>query len=249
MTSTEAITGSWIRDGGTLRSPLLQRLGLTAGFTTRAFGSMGDATTPWEQQQRNRTAFAQRVGFEGVARVKQVHGADVAQVDHPVLPWPEADALWTDRRGLLIGIVAADCVPVFLAGEDGPIGIAHAGWRGTSLGVARALVRAMADGGARPGRLVAALGPSIGPCCYTVDGDRTELVRSRLGPGNDDIVAGGHMDLWAANARQLREEGIETIESSGICTRCGGEDVWSYRGRTPDADYGTCLAFVGMPPR
>ena len=240
-------TSAWIREDGVLRSPLLDRLGLAAGFTTRAFGSMGDAMTPPERQRRNRTAFARLAGFEAVARVKQVHGTEVAQLDGPVSPWPEADALWTDRRGVLLGIVAADCVPVFLAEEAGPIGIAHAGWRGSSLGVARLLVRAMLAGGARPDRLAASLGPSIGPCCYTIDAGRAELVRSRLGPGNDDIVDGGRMDLWAANARQLHEEGVQVIEVSGICTCCGGEDVWSYRGRTPEQDYGTCLAFIGWP--
>jgi YfiH family protein len=244
--ATTTATGVWTRDSGLLRSPLLDSLGLVAGFTTRRFGSMGDATTPLEVQRANRAAVARALGFEDVVRTRQVHGTDVVQVDAPTTPWPEADALWSDRRDVLLGMVAADCVPVFVADRDGAfLGIAHAGWRGTSLGVTRELVRAMVAGGARAGRLVAALGPSIGPCCYTIDPERVELVRNRLGPGNDDIVADGRMDLWLANERQLRKEGVETVEVSGICTRCGGEDVWSYRGRTPDTEYGTCLAFLG----
>lgn len=243
----EVATQRWPAEHGLLRSPLLSALGLVSGFTTRAFGSMGDTTTPREVQQRNRQAVAARLGFEGVARGKQVHGTEVAHVDGVPAPWPEADALWADRRGLLLGVVAADCVPVLVADEAGPIGVAHAGWRGTSLGVTRNLIEAMAAAGVRADRLVAALGPSIGPCCYTIDEERVELVRSRLGPDSDDLVAGGRFDLWAANERQLREAGVRTVEVSGICTRCGGADVWSFRGRDPAADYGTCLAFIGWP--
>jgi len=248
MTVETVRTSVWNDEGGLLRSPLLSSMGLVAGFTTRPFGSMGDATTPREVQQRNRSAVADRLGFPGVVRAKQVHGAEVVYVEGQPAEWPEADALWSARRGLLLGVVAADCVPVLVASEDGDaIGVAHAGWRGTSLGVTRRLVEAMAAGGVRPGRLVAALGPSIGPCCYTIDEGRVDLVRERLGPGNDDLVANGRFDLWSANARQLREAGVAAVEVSGICTRCGGAHVWSFRGRASAAEYGTCLAFIGRP--
>lgn len=243
----EAIrTTAWRQDGGLLRSPLLSSMGLVAGFTTRAFGSMGDTTTPREVQQANRKAVATLLGFDGVARAKQVHGSDVVRVEVVPAEWPEADAMWSDRRGLLLGVVAADCVPVLLATVDGDaLGVAHAGWRGTSLRVTGRLVEAMTTAGIRSERLVAALGPSIGPCCYHIDEERVALVSERLGPDNHDLVAGGRFDLWAANARQLREAGVRTVEVSGICTRCGGADVWSFRGRTSDAEYGTCLAFIG----
>jgi YfiH family protein len=248
VTSEAIRTSTWTADGGLLRSPLLSSLGLVAGFTTRAFGTMGDATTPRDVQQRNRVAVATLLGFEGVARAKQVHGNDVARVDSVPSEWPEADAMWTDRSGLLLGVVAADCVPVLVAERDGDaIGVAHAGWHGTSLRVTSRLVEVLTAGGARPDRLVAALGPSIGPCCYTVDDERAALVTDRLGPGNDDLVAGGRFDLRAANARQLRDAGVPTVEVSGICTRCGGVDVWSFRGRDASPDYGTCLAFLGRP--
>ncbi|HRC62506.1 MAG TPA: polyphenol oxidase family protein [Dehalococcoidia bacterium] len=246
MTPSAVRTRPWELEGGLLRSPLLSSMGLVAGFTTRAFGSMGDTTTPREVQQRNRSDVATLLGFGGVARAKQVHGDEVVQVTDVPAAWPEADAMWAARRGLLLGVVAADCVPVLVASEDGDVlGVAHAGWRGTSLAIASRLVEAMTVSGG--GTVVAALGPSIGPCCYTIDDERARLIAERLGPGNEDLVAGGRFDLWAANARQLLAAGVTSVEVSGICTRCGSADVWSYRGRDSHPEYGTCMAFLGRP--
>ncbi len=233
-----------------LWSPLLGSLGLVAGFTTRAQGSMAGSRHPLEEQARNREALARTLGFVGVARVKQVHGKEVVRLKGAPTPepWPTADALWTDLSGVLLGVAAADCVPVLVADPEGPIGAAHAGWQGTTVRVAEALVEAMVAGGAVRERLVASLGPAIGPCCYVVDLERATLVNERIGESclrkvNDRIV----MDLWAANTAQLRSVGVTRIEMSGVCTLSGGADLWSYRGRDPDGMYGTQLGFIGRP--
>jgi len=238
--------GTWVERDAMLWSPRLGSLGLIAGFTTRAQGSLAGSRHPLEEQARNRAAVARTLGFAGIARAKQVHGADVVRLEGPVEPWPTADALWTDRDGVLLAIAAADCVPVLVADPEGPIGAAHAGWQGTTLRVAEALVEAMVAGGAARGRLVASLGPAIGPCCYAIDMERAAIVNERIGEGslrkvNDRIV----MDLWAANAAQLRAVGVTRIEMSGVCTLSGGADLWSYRGRGPDGVYGTQLGFIG----
>jgi len=238
--------GTWVERDGMLWSPLLGALGLVAGFTTRAQGSLAGSRHPLEEQARNRAGVARTLGFAGIARAKQVHGRDVVRLDAPVEPWPAADALWTDREGVLLAVAAADCVPVLVADPEGPIGAAHAGWQGTTLRVAEALVEAMVAGGAARGRLVASLGPAIGPCCYAVDMERAAIVNERIGEGslrkvNDRIV----MDLWAANTAQLRAVGVTRIEMSGVCTLSGGADLWSYRGRGPDGVYGTQLGFIG----
>ncbi len=240
---------AWFERDHILWSPALSSLGLTAGFTTRALGSMAGAHHPLDEQARNRAALAGRLGYEGVVRAKQIHGRDVVRVDAPIEPWPVADGLWTDREGVLLGIAAADCVPVLVAGPAGPIGGAHAGWLGTSLGVARALIEAMVSAGARADRLVAAIGPSIGPCCYTIDAERAAIVSERIGDAS--LRREGErfvFDLWAANALQLRERGVATIEVARICTLSSGADLWSYRGRRPDGRYGTQLGFIGRPP-
>ncbi|MEP6693300.1 MAG: polyphenol oxidase family protein [Chloroflexota bacterium] len=240
--------GTWLERDGMLWSPLLDSLGLVAGFTTREQGSLAGSRHPLDEQARNRAALAKTLGFDAVSRVKQVHGKEVLRVEGPIEQWPSADAMWTDRSGVLLGVAAADCVPVLVADPDGPIGAAHAGWQGTTLRVAEALVEAMVAGGASRERLVASLGPAIGPCCYVIDLERATLVNERIGEGslrkvNERIV----MDLWAANTAQLRSAGVGRIEISAVCTLSGGADLWSYRGRDPDGMYGTQLGFIGRP--
>ena len=249
-------TTRWVERGGLLRSPLLGSLGLVAGFTTRRWGTPGGRS---EAAVRDMGAVARDLGFDAIRRVRQVHGSSVVRADGPLEVWPEADALWTDRSGLLLGIGVADCVPVLVADAAGPIGAAHAGWQGTTLRVTEALVRAMVASGASPDRMVAALGPSIGPCCYVIDGDRAAIVRERLGAEVEEFLhsaepAGGSgadasrlvFDLWAENLAQLRAAGITTVETAGICTKCGGEDLWSYRARDR-LGLGTGLAVIGRP--
>jgi hypothetical protein len=242
-------TATWVERDGVLRSTALEALGCVAGFTTRALGSMAGSSAPHDEQARNRAALAERLGFRAVARVKQVHGARIVRADPDARPWPEADGMWTDERGLLLGVAGADCVSVLVAEPDGLLGAAHAGWQGASRRVAQELVRALAAHGARPERLVAALGPAIGPCCYTIDADRAALIRERLGADAADALSSDGaritFDLWAASANALAAAGVREIEISGICTRCGGADVWSYRGQ--GSAHGTALGVIGWP--
>ena len=245
------ITSTWVERDGLLWSPLLERYRVLAGFTTRAQGSMAGSVFPLDEQERNRVALARRLGFDAVTRVRQVHGNTVVRLDRAIEPWPEGDALWTDRAGVLLGVAAADCVPILIVDPaSSRIGAAHAGWQGTRLRVAQALVRALVGAGSRASALVASIGPSIGPCCYTIDEARADLVGASgqgayLRRGPDGKVA---LDLWAANVAQLRDLGVESIEVSRICTLSGGHDLWSYRGRDADGRYGTQLGFIGRPP-
>lgn len=230
-------------------SPALGALGVVAGSTTRGLGSMGGSATPPDEAQRHRDHLAARLGFGAAVRVKQVHGDTVLRADGPFAPpWPEADALWTDRPGVLLGVVAADCVPVLIADGGGRVGAAHAGWEGTSRRIARRLVEAMERGGAAARTMTATLGPSIGPCCYAVGTERAGTIRERLGDEAERALVRRDgetvFDLWNANADQLRAAGVGTIETSGTCTRCGGEEVFSRRG----GDIGLLgLAFIGRP--
>jgi len=252
MTSLQTESTAWPLVDGLYRSPALTALGLVAGFTTAALGSMGGSVFPQEEQAASRDAVAKRLGFPAVVRVKQVHGARVLRADGPFAsPWPEADGIWTDRPGVLLGVSAADCAPVLVADDDGRIGAAHAGWEGTTRRVAQTLVRQLVEAGARPDRLVAAIGPAIGPCCYTIGEERCALIRERLGAdaagtlhaGSDGMV----FDLPGANAAQLADAGVGTIELSDRCTRCGGTDLWSHRSRGERGPQGTGAALIGRP--
>jgi purine-nucleoside/S-methyl-5'-thioadenosine phosphorylase / adenosine deaminase len=246
------ITSTWVERDGLLWSPLLERYHVVAGFTTRAQGSMAGSVFPLDEQERNRLALARRLGFDAAARVRQVHGNTVVRLDRAVEPWPEGDAMWTDRAGVLLGVAAADCVPILVVDPaSGRVGAAHAGWQGTRLRVAQGLVRALVGAGSRASAIVASIGPSIGPCCYTIDEARADLVSASgqgafLRRGPEGRIA---FDLWAANVAQLRDLGVESIEVSRICTLSGGHDLWSYRGRDADGRYGTQLGFVGRGGR
>ena len=244
------VEDTWVERDGLLRSPKLESLGLVAGFTTRAQGSMAGGVYPVEEQERNRRSLALRLGFDRVVRVKQVHGDTVVHADDVGTPWPDADAMWTATAGILVGIAAADCVPILLADPNGPIGGAHAGWQGTSKRIAVRLVEALVWQGADPARLVAAIGPSIGPCCYVIDEPRAAMIRDRLGADCADVLFAGAdgrpvFDLWSANAQQLEQAGVRTIERCDRCTQCGGADIWSYRGQRGQG--GTGLGIIGRP--
>jgi hypothetical protein len=139
----------------------------------------------------------------------------------------EADGAVTDLPGVMLGVQTADCVPVLIADvNQRAVAAIHAGWRGT---VARIVEKGCAtmreEYGSRPEDLVAAVGPSIGACCYAVG----EEVRSEFGAqfGYADALfrpRGGHMhlDLWEANRRQLLDAGVpaERITVIGECTAC-----------------------------
>jgi YfiH family protein len=165
-----------------------------------------------------------------------VHGTDVLVVDEETAPTAlsvRADILVTDRPGFLLMQRYADCVPILAwHPEAGAVGVAHAGWRGTAAGVARRTVEAvgeLADGDAAGVR--AAVGPSIGPCCFEVG----EEVVAEF-PDVDGAVSTGprgrsHLDLWELNRRGLVLAGVapEHVEVAGVCTRCNPETYFSHR--------------------
>ncbi len=120
---------------------------------------------------RARIAMALDMPCERLVTARQVHGDVALPVTAPWSPEsaPEADALVTDRPGLLLGVLAADCGPVLFAEpEAGVIGAAHAGWKGALGGVLEATLAAMVGLGAAPGRITAVLGPCIGQASYEV---------------------------------------------------------------------------------
>jgi len=148
----------------------------TGGVSEGAFASLncgyssGDAAL---RVEANRARALDRLGLAAASlcTVRQVHGANVvvAREPQPKRPTVEADALVTDRPGIALGVLSADCAPVLLADPDaGVVGAAHAGWRGARAGVIEATVQAMVELGAAPERIHAAIGPCIAQASYEV---------------------------------------------------------------------------------
>jgi YfiH family protein len=184
--------------------------------------------------------------------VHQVHGTDVVVAgDWPDDDRPHADALVTDRPGILLGILTADCAPILLADvEAGVIGAAHAGWRGAVAGVAASTVAAMEKLGARRGRIAAAVGPCIAKANYEVDHE----FAARLGPDNDRFFTEGpsgkpHFDLESFVVAALADAGVGRIEALGLDTYAAPDLFFSYRRATHrrEPDYGRQLSLIGLP--
>jgi YfiH family protein len=144
----------------------------------------------------------------------------------------EGDGLVTDRPGVLLGAGTADCVPVLVVDpRRRAVGAFHAGWRGTAARIAEHGVETMRrEYGSSPEDLLAAIGPSIGACCYTVGEEvrekfvaafpyGAELFHAGKGPDGAPAI---RVDLWEANRRQLLDAGLasEKITTVGECTAC-----------------------------
>jgi polyphenol oxidase len=157
--------------------------------------------------------------------LRQVHGNEVIDADRAG-DQPQADAAVGRRRGTVCAVLIADCMPVILADANGSVvGVAHAGWRGLSSGVIEATVRAM---GSR--RLIAWLGPAIGPRVYEV-GD--EVCAAFLPEEQSAFVATrpGHwlLDLYAVARRRLEASGVKRIYGGAFCTYSEPERFFSFR--------------------
>lgn len=151
------------------------------------------------RENRRRAADALNLQPGALVGLTQVHGIAVATVE---TPWPdtarpEADAMVTNRPGVLLGIVTGDCAPVLFAdAEAGVVGAAHAGWRGAVGGVIEATLDAMEALGARRGRIAAAIGPCIGQDSYEVGPDLRDAVLARGAADGRFFAEGARPDRW-----------------------------------------------------
>jgi YfiH family protein len=185
----------------------------------------------------------------------QVHSAEAVAVTAPFEQAlrPHADALVTDRPGLALGILTADCAPVLLADrEAGVVAAAHAGWKGAIGGVTDAVLTAMETLGARRERIAAAVGPCIARTSYEVD--RAFVDRfTDTDPENERFFTDareGHaqFDLEAYVVHRLASAGVRRIEALGLDTYADPERFFSFRRATHrgESDYGRQIAIIGL---
>jgi polyphenol oxidase len=213
------------RSGGVSDGPFATlNLGLRAG---------DDAARAAENRKRAATA----LGLASFAVVRQVHGATRFRVDReragagfadPGDAMGAGDALFTDEPNLGIAILTADCVPVALADpETGRLAAIHAGWRGVAAGVIADTLREFDD----PRRILAAVGPAIGPDHYEV-GEEVVSAVGAVTTGGPVVQRGGpkpRLDLPGTIARILSEAGVRRIESASLCTACQPDRFFSHR--------------------
>lgn len=217
------------------------------GLSTVVPGTLNLALHVNDAQQyvlANRQAFAEAIGVEAdkFTTCQQVHGYKVAVVDEALVgsgarnfqdTIAETDALVTNLKNVPLLLFYADCVPVLLADvQTGCIGLAHAGWRGSVAEITIRTVQKMMDTfGCKPEQIIAAIGPSIGSCCYEVD----DFVYQQACKYHDCFMPHGngkyHLDLWKMNVKQLLSCGLlpEHIAVAEVCTNHNKELFCSYR--------------------
>lgn len=176
---------------------------------------------------------------EEPAWLRQVHGTRVVNLDQPA-PYPEGDAAITGTKNRVCAIRVADCMPVLLADENGGvIAAAHAGWRGLCAGVIEATIHEMRVPG---DKIVAWLGPAIGPQAYEVGDEVRAAFKEK-----DAFCATrpGHwlLDLYAVARQRLRARGVERVFGGGYCTYSDAARFYSYR---RDGTRGRMAAFLWL---
>ena len=171
----------------------------------------------------------ERFGVDAaLATCTQVHGVTVQRAMHEG-QWRECDscdALWSDHRGVALGIKIADCLPVSIIDpEHALVANAHSGWRGAVAGVTAATIDASK---VDPASSFVYLGPSIRVCCFEVGEEVASQFAARY---IDRTHAKPHVDLVQFTTDILTGRGFaeERISDSGLCTRCEGSIFHSYR--------------------
>ncbi len=202
---------------------------------------------------RGRVAAAMEVTPEDLAGVHQIHSSTVVTVNDEMPAGVRADALVTNRPGVALTVLTADCQPVLFAdAEAGVIGAAHAGWKGTLGGVLEATIDAMEALGADRSRTVAVIGPTISQAAYEVGPeffdsfyDEDPAFARFFTNGTGDRLL---FNLPGLGLDRLRAAGIARAEWTRHCTYSDAARFYSYRRsvHNKEADYGRLIAAIRL---
>jgi len=251
-----------------LELPNLAAPGIAHGFFTRAGGvseglfaslncGWGSGDDP-DRVAENRARASAALGItpDRLVTCNQIHGANIVAVEQV---WrrgeqPKADGMATRQRGVALGVLAADCVPVLFADEAaGVIGAAHAGWRGALTGVAEAAVGTMIGLGARRENIRAGIGPAIAQKSYEV-GPEFPAPFLAQDTANAAFFSAGdadrkfRFDLPSYVAARLRRLDLRSIERCPGDTAAESERFFSYRRSRlrGEVDYGRLLSAIAL---
>ena len=263
---------AWLRHGFSTRK----------GGVSIAYGRTGDLNLGWtkeddsslvaENRRRflesvSRNAHADEAGWKLVT-LRQIHSGLVHAVGAEALDGSletaegkavlEGDGIMTNVPGVMAAVGTADCVPILLVDtRQRAVAALHAGWRGTMEGIAEAGVAKMrSEYGSHVEDLAAAVGPSIGACCYAVGEEVREAFTARYKYAGElfrHVGQAMHVDLWEANQRQLQGAGLKDarITVVGECTACALDERGARKYFSHRADRGVAgrmLSAVGVAP-
>jgi polyphenol oxidase len=259
---------------------------LVHGFSTRFGGasSLNDeellnlAFMDWDERKNvleNRRRFQSAIAAKDFSLIplRQIHSDLIHTINSAPAEPPHGDASITSAPKLLLAVQTADCVPILLVDpKKRSVAAIHAGWRGTLARIAgKAVGRMQQEYGSKPSNLLAAIGPSIGPCCYEVGvelvtkftaqfadaaeyfdeprtGDEPNPIQwlNMKPPGHQPPPKNVHLDLRKANVSQLKSAGLRAanIHVSDLCTACNSDLFFSYRRDGPIS--GRLMAVVGL---
>jgi YfiH family protein len=272
-----------------LQVPALSKLPwLLHGFSTRPGGIshldgekvLNLGFTDWDTRENvleNRRRLQSALGASDLQLIalKQIHSDVIHLIEAAPQEPCKGDASATNRPGLLLGVQTADCVPILLVDpKKRAIAAIHAGWRGTLARIAeKAIGQMQMHFATNPAGLLAAIGPSIGPCCYEVGtevatqfqsqfadapdwfdefrtGDEPNPVQwlNMMPPGHQPPPKNVHLDLKKANRAQLLATGLppQNIFTSDLCTACRPDLLFSYRKQGSQS--GRLLSVIGIRP-
>ena len=229
-------------------------------YTSLNVGPMGGDKPEHVSQNLRRIAKALSIPVRGVFCASQVHGNQVLTVsatqgsifgsEEPL----QADGLLTEQKGIYLGVLTADCVPLLLFdSRRSVVGAVHAGWRGTAKGIAPKAVREMHKAfGSKVEDLLVATGPAIGPCCYVV-GEEVAQSFLEIDPATRRFLdpAGSRrwkMNLTGINKHQLIKAGIKekNVFQSSLCTCCRKDLFFSVRAEGEPT--GRQIGLIGLRP-
>ena len=228
LQSPKIIHGVFTRWGGVSPAP----------WSSLNIGGMNGDVNENVIENKRRLFSVMGLPIESIFDVWQVHSDKVIRIDGPRPSHEEhleADGMITDKPGITLLMRFGDCVPVLLFDPiRDVIGLVHAGWLGTVKKICKNAVSKMHDFyDSDPGDILAGIGPSIGPDCYTIGSEVVNQVETTFGPDSSKLLRQHNgritFDLWKANQVLLSQAGVQKIQIARLCTACNVHDWFSHR--------------------